>query len=295
VHSVYLHPVVAAFRACRRSGTPYLVSPHGSFDPWHRNQRRGRKGLAHLVWLDRMLRGAAALHFATAEEARLAADLAPQVSRVIVPAGLDLAAFRDLPAADDFRTRYLNGCPGPVVLNIGRLSEKKGHDVLVEAFSIAARDRTDARLVLVGPDDEGLQARLSELAAESGIRDRIVFTGMLRGKEKLGALAAADVWALPSATENFGVAVIEALAAGVPTIVSPAVNVAADLAAAGAGVVCERTPEAFGRELVALLDDDERRRSLSRRGREFAKRFDTPALAPRWAQVYASIAEKGGR
>jgi glycosyltransferase involved in cell wall biosynthesis len=149
---------------------------------------------------------------------------------------------------------------------------------------------SDARLVLVGPDDEGLQAGLEELAASRGIRERVVFTGLLRGTDKLAALAAADLWALPSLTENFGVAVLEALAAGVPVVLSPTVNIAGALDEAGAAVVSERTPEVFAGAISELLVDHDRRAALGERGRAFAARFDTVALAPRWAELYRSAA-----
>src|SRR5204863_2726065 len=142
------------------ASVPYLVSPHGSLDPWHRNQRRCRKAAAGRLFLDRMLASAAALHFTTEDEARLAAEVVPDVRHAVVPVGIDVGAFARLPPDDEFRSRYIAGSRGPVVLNIGRLSEKKGHDVLIEAFALAAGHLPDARLVLVGPDDEGLRAGL---------------------------------------------------------------------------------------------------------------------------------------
>ena len=101
--------------------------------------------------------------------------------------------------------------------------------------------RPTARLAIVGPDDEGLTPALRALAGREGVAESVVFTGMLRGDDKLDALAAADVWALPSHTENFGNAVVEALAAGRAAVISPAVNIAPEIAAAGAGVVAPLT------------------------------------------------------
>lgn len=293
LHSIYLHPVVAGYREARRSGVPHVVSPHGSLDPWHRAQRPGRKAAARVLWLRRMLGSAAALHFTTDDEARLASQVAPDVPRMVVPAGIDLDEFEKLPAGGTFRARHLGGHGGPVVINIGRLTEKKGHDVLIAGFAMVVRELPEARLVLAGPDEEGLQPTLAGLAEEHGVLDEVVFTGMLRGEEKLAALAAADVWALPSLTENFGVAVLEALASGVPVVVSPAVNISGELAAARAGVVCRRTPEAFAHEIRTLLLDERRRSELAERGRAFAERFDAAALAPRWAELYAAAAGEG--
>jgi hypothetical protein len=107
---------------------------------------------------------------------------------------------------------------------LGRLSHKKGLDILIRAFAIARRDGPACRLAIVGPDDEGLTVELSALARREGVADHVVFTGMLSGVEKLDALAAASIWALPSHTENFGIAAAEAFAAGRATVIKAAVS-----------------------------------------------------------------------
>jgi glycosyltransferase involved in cell wall biosynthesis len=282
VHSLYLFPQLAAFVAARRHRVPYLVSLHGSLDPWLRARGRSRKALVDRAWQRRMLEHAAALHVTTAEEERLTADVAPAVPRSVVPYGIDWAGFQMLPPPEEFRRRYLNGWQGPVVLNVGRIAAKKGLDVLVRAVA----GLPDAHLVLAGPDDEGLRASLAQLAFSLGARDRVTFTGMLHRDERLGALAAGDVWALPSHTENFGIAVVEAMAAARPVVVSPGVNLAPDVAAARAGLVVAAEPEALTRALSALLGDPERRQGLAARAREFARQYDWSEVAPRWRSMY---------
>ena len=221
-----------------------------------------------------MLKRAAALHVTSEEEARLIADVAPDVPRAVVPIGIRWDDFQTLPPPGSFRDRYLGGHSGPVVLFLGRLTFKKGLDVLVAGFARAAVP--DAVLAIVGPDDEGMQPGLESLARHAGIGSRVVFTGMLRGEDKAAAIAAADVWALPSHTENFGLAVVEALAAGRPVLMSPAVNIAHDAGAARAAAICEPDANEFGYALGALLADHERRVELGARAREFARRYDWP-------------------
>jgi glycosyltransferase involved in cell wall biosynthesis len=181
------------------------------------------------------------------------------------------------------------------VLFLGRIAAKKGLDLLIRAFAIASRRFADARLVLAGPDDEALRPELEALARREGVGERVLFPGMLRGDDKLAALAAADVWALSSHTENFGIAVIEALAAAVPTLISPAVNLAGEIERAGAGVVSETRPEAFAGALAYLLEDEERRAGYARRGREFACGYDWKAVAPRIVEMYEEVARWGRR
>lgn len=285
IHSLYLHPQFAAFRAAMRAGIPYIVSPRGSLDPYLRRRSRAAKSLASVLWQRRMLAGAAALHLTSDEEARLVADVAPGVARCIVPNGLHCAGFATLPQGSAFRARHGIADDERVVLYFGRLSHKKGLDTLIRAFA-TLRATAPCRLVIAGPDDEHLTPRLAALATQLGVADGVTFAGMQSGEARLEALAAADVWALPSHTENFGNAVVEAMAAGLPVVISPAVNIAPEIAAAAAGVVAAIDPAAFAREIGLLLNDDARRRDLSGRGREFAWRYDWSAVTPHFIAMY---------
>lgn len=288
LHMLYMYPQFAAYRAARRHGVPYVVSPCGALDPHLRARSRSPKALMTLLWQRRMLALAAAIHYKTAEEARLCGDIGIPAPASVVPNGVRWQAFQELPDPAPFRATH--GLAGPVVLHLGRLSHKKGLDVLIRAFAIAARELPAARLVIAGPDDEELTPSMRAVADSEGVASRVVFTGMLRGDERLAALAAADVFALPSHTENFGVAVVEAMAAGLPVAVSPAVNIAADIAEAGAGVVAPNNVPGFAPALAALLRAPDWRADLGARARAFARRYDWPAVAPQLEAMYRAAA-----
>ena len=293
IHSLFLFPQWAAFRNAKRRDVPYVVSPRGALDPWLRARGRVQKAIADVLWQRRMLEAAAALHVTSEDEARLIRDVAPHVPRVVVPNGIRWGDFQELPPGARFRERYLGGHDGRLVLNLGRIAAKKGLDLLIRAFAVVARELPDVRLAIVGPDDEGLTPRLVAVAQREGVGARVTFVGILTGEEKRAALAAADVWALPSHTENFGIAVAEALAAGRATVISPAVNIAPDVRAAGAGIVAELAPQAFGAAIAGLLADERRRGALGERAREFARRYDWSAVGPDLAAMYAGIADGG--
>jgi glycosyltransferase involved in cell wall biosynthesis len=295
IHSLFLFPQFTAWRAARRAGVPYVVSPRGALDPHLRRRGRAVKTIANALWQRAMLEGASALHVTSAEEERLVADVAPAVPRSVVPNGIDCAAFESLPPAAELRDRFLGGAGGPVVMFLGRLSHKKGLDALVRAFARVRSLVPDARLAIVGPDDEGLTPALQAIAEREGVAGAVTFTGMLRGRDRLAALAAADVWTLPSHSENFGIAVAEALAAGRAVVVSPGVNIAPEIAAAGAGVVADADAQSLAEAIVALLRDDARRIALGRAGREFARRYDWSAVAPQLAAMYGRVLAVGER
>ena len=288
VHSLFLYPQLTAARQAARSGTPYVVSIHGSLDPYIRRRGRIRKALVNVAWQRRMLQHAAALHTTADAEAALISDVAPGTPREVIPVGLDLSIFDRVSERDGvrFRTTRLNAHGGPIVLNVGRVSEKKGIDALIRAFASVVERGKSAQLVIAGPDDEGLTPGLERLAGELGVGGFVTFVGMLDRHEMVAALRAADVWALPSRTENFGIAVVEAMAAGLPAVVSPEVNIARDLADAGAAILAPGTPEAFSEAIEALLLDDKMRRDVGERAREYAQRYDWSVVGPELVGMY---------
>jgi glycosyltransferase involved in cell wall biosynthesis len=289
VHMLFLHPTLAAYRAAVRSRLPYVVTPHGAFQPHLRANSRLAKAMTTFLWQGRMLDQAAALHYASDDEAQGAAVMGFRPPPVVIPFGLDVSAYRVLPDPTSFRARYVDGRHGPIVLSIGRLAARKAPDLLISAFAHVAGEMPEALLVLAGPDDEGIQRQLKQLAHGFGLDDRVVFTGMLAGADKLGALAAADVWALASPAESFGVAALEALAASRPVVVSPFGTLAKEIREAGAGVVCDRSATGFGRAIVRLLRDDDERARVSSRANEFAWRYDIARVAGRFAAFYDGL------
>jgi glycosyltransferase involved in cell wall biosynthesis len=292
VHALYLYPTYAAASVARRRRIPYVLSPHGALDPALRGRSRALKRLSDALWQERAMNNAAAVHYTTPAEARLAADVGISAPSVIVPNAVDPWGKPSSQRARDFRKRYLHGAQGPILLILGRISHKKGVDILIRSLSALAPSSPDMRLVVAGPDDESLCAELLELARRERVSDRVVFTGMLREEERLAAFSAASVFALPSKTENFGNVVVEAMAAGVPVVVSPHVNLAEDLVRERAAVVCDRDAEAVATAVQRLLHDDEHREEKIRRGYRFAHALAADAVIPRMAAMYRTSANK---
>jgi glycosyltransferase involved in cell wall biosynthesis len=289
IHSLFLYPQYAAYRVAYERRIPYVVSPRGALDPYLRRRGRIRKALTDLVWQRQMLNHAAALHLTADKEVELIAGIAPKVRRCVIPNPVDWRTYADLPDPRTFTSKYLSGQSPPIVMYLGRISHKKRIDVLIAAFARIAPSHPNAALVIIGPDDEGLTPQLQKAATQFGVSGRTTFIGHLAGKEKLAALAAATVWVLPSATENFGVAAVEALAAGVPVIMSPGVNISAELGELGACIVCEPEPGALATEISALLEHPDRRSALATAGRRAARRFSPEIVAAQMTSLYESV------
>jgi glycosyltransferase involved in cell wall biosynthesis len=238
-----------------------------------------------------MLDQASALMYTSEKELSLASDLGLAPPPIVVPNGIDRASFEPTDAHVAFRDRHLGGFPGPVVLVLGRISVVKGIDILIRGLPLIQSQIPDCRLVVAGPDDEALTPDLRRLAEARGVGDRVVFTGMLDSRERRAAYGAASVFALPSQMESFGNVVLEAMAAGVPTVVSPGVAIAGEIERSGAGMVCNRDPRKFAEVIAVVLGDSSLQRRLRTHGRAFASRFEWSRVAPRLLAAYRSAAE----
>jgi glycosyltransferase involved in cell wall biosynthesis len=287
VHSLYLFHDWAAARACRAAGVPYLLRPHGTLDPWLARRRPWKRRLAEWGFQNRVTDGAAALHFTTEEEMRLAEPWSRGRPGVVVPNGLDVAALAAPADPEAFFAAVPEARGRRVLLFLGRLHAKKGLDILIPAFAELAAARPELHLVVAGPDF-GEAGSVRRTAAALGVGERVSLPGPLEGAAKRAAFAAAELFVLPSYTENFGMAVVEALAAGCPVAISDAVQIWREVETAAAVFAAE--PAALVRALAEVLDDPARRAALAHAAPGAAAQFDWAQVAPRLEAVYAEMA-----
>ncbi|MBS0659001.1 MAG: glycosyltransferase [Verrucomicrobia bacterium] len=283
-HGLWQHPSFAVRRAVR-GRRPYFVWPHGMLDPWFKRTypRKHLKKWLYWPWGEYpVLRDAAAVLFTCEEERRLARQSfwLYQAREAVAPLGLaDPGEAR----AEAQRTAFFERFPDlrgrRLLLFLGRLHVKKGCDLLLEAFVAEAAAAPDAQLVMAGPDQTGWQPELAALARRLGVADRIAWTGMLTGDLKWGALRAAEAFVLPSHQENFGLAVVEALACGTPVLLSDQVNIWREATAEDAGLAAPDTAEGTRHLVRAWLADAawSRRRSAARA--RFLQAFESAAAA----------------
>jgi len=284
IHAIFSHPSLAAASACQRSGVPYLVRPLGSLDPWSMSQSSRLKSVMWHASVKRMLRGAAAIHYTTNQEQTLAESTLGLSRGVVVPLGIQL---------DDSappRVGY-----SPYILALSRLHPKKNLESLIDAFvSLEAGDEfSQWRLVIAGDGESAYVAQLKKLAQTSNGADRIIFTGWLSGVDRTESLRNAQILALTSRQENFGLCAAEALGFGVPVVVSRHVNLAAELKAAGAGWVTGLEPEEIASTLRAAMQDSTERKRRGRAGREFVSdRLSWTKVAGELTGLYRTVVDK---
>jgi len=265
IHSLYMYHSWIAANICRRHNVPYIVRPHGTLDPYLYRRHRWRKRILEVLFQNRALREAAAIHYTSDDERRLAEPVAYNRSAEIVPLGLGESDYRPLPAPGTFRARFPELGQRTLVLFLGRLNFKKGLDLLLPAVASAIAQGRDLHLVLAGQNDN-MADTLAALIQTHNLSNRITFTGFLAGRDKLAAFADADMFVLPSYSENFAISVAEAMFCRVPVIVSDRVNICGDVARANAGRVVAPDIAELTEAILELSGDAALRRSLGAAG-----------------------------
>ncbi len=288
IHALWEEIMHLAAQEAYKQEKPYLVTPHGMLDPWSLQQSKWVKRF-YLMWrLRANLERASAIHFTSEIERDLARRLGLRAESIVVPNGLRLEEFENLPAKGTFRSRYSKIGDRRIVLFMSRLHPKKGLELLVPAFAKARLE--DAVLVIAGPGAPEYQAQIERQIGEENLTNRVVFTGMLHGADRVAALADANLFVLPSYQENFGIVVIEALASGCPVVISDQVNIHREISAAGVGGVVPLDVEAIAWELNRWMTDKTLRQEAGEKGRAWVREhFDQHAIARTWVQQYQQI------
>ena len=288
IHAVWEEIQFQAARHARRRRIPYLITPHGMLTGWSLSQKAWKKRLYRAWRLNRMLRHAAAIHFTTQMEKDASAAIGSNVAAVVEPIGIALEEFENLPDHTEIRRRFPQLGDRPIVAFLGRIHPGKGLEYLVPAMKHIRG--IEPALVIVGPDSGGYRTQIETLVAQNGLQERVLFTGMLKGRDRIEVLAGADLFVLPSDHENFGLAVIEALAAGTPVVISRGVGVYREIVDAGVGSAAEREPRELAREIARWLIDKPLGDQAHVRCREFVRqRFDWSAIARRWTDNYSRL------
>lgn len=291
IHAVFSFASLAAAGAARKATVPYIVRPLGLLNAWGMENRRRRvKALSFRLFDRPALEGAAAIHYTSEAERDEAAPLHLRSPGWVIPLGIDLAPFRAPANPEIFLQRFPLAWERKIILYLSRVNPKKGLDLLLPAFARVHAKHPQALLVIAGEGDEGYVGGLHAEAARLGIANDILWSGFLGGADKLAAFAAASVFTLPSYSENFGIALVEALAAGLACVSTTGVAVSEDVRERDAGVVvpCEVGPLADA--LDRLLSDAVLRSRVGANARRLAaKRFSLEAMGAALKDLYERI------
>jgi len=288
LHQVW-HPMVRGVAtAAQRLGVPYVIRPAGSLSRWMLGQKALKKRLGLAIGYRRMIGGAAFLQALNCDEADEIAHFRPGVPVEIVPNGIFPEELAELP----MRGSFMQHCPAiggrRFVVSVGRLHYSKGFDVLLEAFIRLARGHADLDLVIIGPDS-GIRDALIRRASEAGIGGRLHLPGAIYGKAKFAALVDADCFCLPSHHEAFSNAIVEALACGLPCVISKGSHFP-EVAQSGAGEIVDIDPAQLHAALERYISSTSLRCDAGTRARALAHSYLWPEIGARLRDLYKQYA-----
>lgn len=286
VNGLWQYHSFAVWRTLRKTNTPYVVYTHGMLDPWFKKTYplKHLKKMLYWPWAEyRVLRDAGAVLFTCEEERVLARQSFSKYkcNEVVVNYGTAGPRANARTAVEQFYSRFPELRNKRIAIFLGRLHEKKGCDLLIQAFARELASDPEWHLLICGPDQVGWQASLQAMAARLGIADRITWAGMVTGDLKWGALFSSEIFVLPSHQENFGIVVAEALACGVPVLISDKVNIWHEVQVDGAGLVGTDTLEGTCVTLKTWKNMSSLQKTgmRARTGECFEQRFEIHAAA----------------
>ncbi len=287
VHYCFAYPSLAGCAAARRAGRPYVLRPVGTLDPWSLAQKAWKK-VPYLALVERRnLRFAAAIQASSRREAANLARLGPDGRNLAGKTRIIPEIIRPAPAPP----RRLPAGGGPLrLLFLGRLHPAKSFPVLLKAVASLEKGGLRCTLTVAGEGEPGYRRRLEELAGSLGLQEITRFVGFAGEKAKAQYLAEADLLVLPSQQENFGIAAAEAMAAGLPVVVSDQVALAEEIAAAGAGLVAPvgKVEELAG--AIRRLAEPGIRAEMGQKGRRLtAERFDPERVGRQLSDLYHDV------
>ena len=280
IHAVFNHSSMAAARAFRKARVPYVIRPLGTLDPWSMKQKALRKRLFWSMAGEKMLSGAAAVHYTSQAEKAATEGLLGVNHGQMIPLGIEAVTHRT--SANSH---------GLYAVVLSRLHPKKGIDVLIEAF--IARNFDGWRLIIAGDGPPDYVALLKRKAAAAG--DKIAFRGWVEGDEKEELLGHAALLVLPSYQENFGLCVMEALARSVPVLISPHVNLANEIEGARAGWIAPVEVPALSATLAEALGNPEELAERGRAGKRLSLNYSWERVATNLHRLYTEITNGGAR
>ena len=289
IKGLWHYPGYIASKIARSRNVPYIVTIHGELNEWNLQQKRLKKQIYMTAIQRGILQKSAALHAITPAESNRIRQLEIETPVAMIPNGIHTEEFENLPDRSQFVSRYPELENRLIVLFLGRIQQKKGLDILAQAFGNLVRTRHDVRLVVAGPDEDNTLTEIKTILKSQGALEKAVFPGMLTGEQKLEALSAADIFALTSYSEGFSVALLEALSAGLPLVITDECNFP-EVGDSRAGFVVRPNDSETASALMSLLDSADLRREMSENARRLVRsNYTWERIAEKMFTLYENV------
>lgn len=271
--------------------TPWILSVHGMLDDWSMAQR-GLKKQIYLATVGRiMVRNATTFHTTAEEECRQASRWLKHTNIAVIPCIVDLEAYQEIPSPQQAIEAF-GSSERPTILFLSRVHEKKSIETLIDAAKILKQKGKPIRVLIAGTGEQSYIDELKSKAESSGVSEDVTFLGMVVGDLKLSLYAMADIFALPTQQENFGLVYPEAMLCQTPVIGTKGTDIWRELEEGGA-IIADRTSEAFADAIETLSSDRDRLEVLGKTGRtHILKWLDTNSVAMQYEAMYEAASNE---
>lgn len=286
LHGIWVMMLFRAACLARRLKIKYVFAPRGMLAPWSLNQKRTKKAIMWWAAWRKVLNDSFFLHVLNKAEAELIRPLGLTCPTRIIPNGVIMHSSDNEEESEDLIRLVPELKTHPFVLFLSRLHYVKGLDFLLEAFAIVSRDNPDARLLIAGPDS-GFGSEARRIVEQYGIQSSVYIVGPLYGQAKSSALALAKCFCLPSRQEGFSMAILEALSAGLPVVITHSCHFP-EVVEAGAGRAVDLSPEQIADALRTFLEDKDEHSAASKAGRHLVtSRYQWRTIAEETLRAYS--------
>jgi|SRR3989344_1442008 len=291
ITSVFLSvSTLGAFYA-RKFHKPYIISPRGSLMKEPLGMKSNIKKKIYISLFEkRNLRNANVIHFtAESEKEEYIKAGFPLKKSMVISNGLDPDELAITKNKINFREKYGIGLDKKIVLSLGRINWKKGFDTLIPVFAGILKKEPNAVLVIVGEDD-GYKKTVQSLIVNYQLQGKVIFTGILVDEEKIAVYKESNVFVLLSYSENFGMAVVEAMYFGLPIVMTKAVGIASDIIRCGAGIVINKNERSCIDAILKLLNNSIIAKKNSEQGKKLvANQFMMPKIVEKFIDTYKNL------
>lgn len=265
-HSMFSPTVSIARWICQKREVPYVITPHGMLEPWALAYKASKKRIYYQTFEAPALKAAGAIHVLNLKEANSIDSLGFHQTETI-PNGIHRMEFESLASQDNFFHQFPETKGKKIILFLGRIDPKKGLDILAPAFAKIHQRFPDTHLVIAGPDSIGFLPTARSYFEQAGCLNALTFTGMIAGKLKYSALSAASVYVSPSYSEGFSMSVLEAMATGLPCVITEKCNFP-EAATAKAAYVVEVNADAVSQALHQAIQQSQQSEAMGKRARK---------------------------
>jgi len=293
IHGLWQFPLSYAASVARYKKVPYFCQVHGMLGPWAVNHHGFRKRIYAFLWERANLNHANTVICVTPQETQEAVNFGIKAPTFVIPNGVERNKLDSIPPRSQFRNKNPKFANKFIILFLGRLHPKKGIDALIKAYGRLFQKPGNTHLIIAGPEeDQGYVKRLRGLVGKQNLSSGVTFLGPVYDKAKWELLSGSDLFVLPSKGEGFSVAVLEAMAASLPVVITRECHFP-EIETNGAGCIFDGDVDSLVLAISKILVDERRAHEMGERGRQMVQsKYHWEAIALKLMPLYRQAIEK---